>query len=141
MANFVKNNIGGNIIVVNTEIARLIEIIGIDNEKVVEMTTENLVFLATALYMLRIRNTKERYSELVKNIVIFALTKSKYNNMFNIVEEDLVCYDLSTNKRTEIVEKDLIDIFINNAEMRKQMLGLIKEEYEQYKSSISTNKK
>ena len=141
MANFVKSNIGTNVIVVNSEISRLIEIIGIDDEKVVEMTTDNLVFLATALYMCRIRNTKERYSELVKNIVIFALTKSKYNNMFNIVEEDLVCYDLSTNKRTEIVEKDLIDIFINNAEMRKQMLGLIKEEYEQYKSSSSTNKK
>ena len=136
MANFVKNNIGGNIIVVNTEIARLIEIIGIDNEKVVEMTTENLVFLATALYMLRIRNTKERYESLVKDIVVFALTKSKYNNMFNIVEEDLVCYDLSTNKRTEIVAKDLVDIFINNAEMRKQLLWLIKDEY----SSISTNK-
>ena len=136
MANFVKNNIGGNIIVVNTEIARLIEIIGIDNEKVVEMTTENLVFLATALYMLRIRNTKERYESLVKDIVVFALTKSKYNNMFNIVEEDLVCYDLSTNKRTEIVAKDLVDIFINNAEMRKQLLWLIKDEY----SSISTNR-
>ena len=136
MANFVKNNIGGNIIVVNTEIARLIEIIGIDDEKVVEMTTENLVFLATALYMCRIRNTKERYESLVKDIVVFALTKSKYNNMFNIVEEDFVCYDLSTNKRTEIVAKDLVDIYINNADMRKQLLWLIKDEY----SSISTNK-
>ena len=141
MANFVKNNIGGNIIVINNDISRLIEIIGIDDENVAEMATNNLVYLATTLYMCKIRSTKERYGELVKNIVIFALTKSKYNNMFNIVEEDLVCYDLSTNKRTEIVEKDLIDIFINNAEMRKQMLGLIKEEYEQYKSSISTNKK
>ena len=136
MANFVKNNIGGNIIVINNDISRLIEIIGIDDEKVVEMTTDNLVFLATALYMCRIRSAKERYELLVKDIVVFALTKSKYNNMFNIVEEDLVCYDLSTNKRTEIVAKDLVDIFINNAEMRKQLLWLIKDEY----SSISTNK-
>ena len=136
MANFVKNNIGGNIIVVNTEIARLIEIIGIDNEKVVEMTTENLVFLATALYMCRIRSTKERYNELVKNIVVFALTKTKYNYMFGIVEEDLVNYDLSTNKHVDIVTKDLVDMFINNAELRKQLLWLIKDEY----SSIATNK-
>ena len=136
MANFVKNNIGGNIIVVNTEIARLIEIIGIDNEKVVEMTTENLVFLATALYMCRIRSTKERYNELVKNIVVFGLTKTKYNYMFGIVEEDLVNYDLSTNKHVDIVTKDLVDMFINNAELRKQLLWLIKDEY----SSIATNK-
>ena len=136
MSNFVKSNIGANVIVVNTEIARLVEIIGIDDEKVVEMATENLVFLATALYMCRIRNTKERYESLVKDIVVFALTKSKYNNMFNIVEEDSTCYDLSTNKRTEIVTKDLVDMFVNNADMRKQLLWLIKDEY----SSISTNK-
>ena len=136
MSNFVKSNIGANVIVVNTEIARLVEIIGIDDEKVVEMATENLVFLATALYMCRIRNSKERYESLVKDIVVFALTKSKYNNMFNIVEEDSTCYDLSTNKRTEIVTKDLVDMFVNNADMRKQLLWLIKDEY----SSISTNK-
>ena len=139
MANFVKNKIGGNIIVINNDISRLIEIIGIDDEKVVEMTTENLVYLATALYMCRIRNTKERYESLVKDIVVFALTKSKYNNMFNIAEEDLVCYDLSTNKRTEIIAKDLVDIFINSAEMRKQLLWLIKDEYSSI-STISTNK-
>ena len=72
---------------------------------------------------------------------MFALTKTKYNYMFGIVEEDLVNYDLSTNKRIEIVAKDLVDMFVNNAEMRKQLIWLIKEEYEQYKSSISTNKK
>ena len=136
MANFVKNNIGGNIIVINNDISRLIEIIGIDDEKVVEMTTENLVYLATALYMCRIRNTKERYESLVKDIVVFALTKSKYNNMFGIAEEDLINYDLSTNKRVDIVMKDLVDMFVNNADIRKQLLWLIKDEY----SSISTNK-
>ena len=140
MSNFVKENINTNILVVNTEISRLIEIIGID-EKVVEMTTNNLVYLATALYMCKIRSTKERYNEMVKNIVIFGLTKTKYNSMFNIVEEDLTNYDLSTNKRTDVVVKDLIDMFVNNADMRKELLWLIKEEYEQYKSSISTNKK
>ena len=107
----------------------------------VEMATNNLVYLATTLYMCKIRSTKERYNELVKNIVMFALTKTKYNYMFNIVEEDLIDYDLSTNKRIEIVAKDLVDMFVNNAEMRKQLIWLIKEEYEQYKSSISTNKK
>ena len=140
MSNFVKENINANLLVVNSEIARLIEIIGID-ENVVEMTTDNLVYLATALYMCRIRSTKERYESLVKDIVVFALTKSKYNNIFNIVEEDLVNYDLSTNKRTDVVARDLVDMFVNNADVRKQMLGLIKEEYEQYKSSSSTNKK
>ena len=140
MANFVKNNIGGNIIVINSEISRLIEIIGIDDENVAEMATNNLVYLATTLYMCKIRSTKERYGELVKNIVMFALTKTKYNYMFGIVEEDLVNYDLSTNKRVDVVTKDLVDMFVNNAEMRKQLIWLIKEEYEQYKSSISTNK-
>ena len=135
MANFVKSNVG-NILVVNGDIARLIEIIGI-HENTVEMTTDNLVYLATALYMCRIRSTKERYESLVKDIVMFALTKTKYNYMFGIVEEDLIDYDLSTNKRVDIVTKDLVDIFINNAEMRKQLLWLIKDEY----SSISTNKK
>lgn len=140
MSNFVKDNIGANILVVNNDIARLIEIIGID-ENVVEMATNNLVYLATTLYMCKIRSTKERYGELVKNIVMFALTKTKYNYMFGIVEEDLVNYDLSTNKRVDVVTKDLVDMFVNNAEMRKQLIWLIKEEYEQYKSSISTNKK
>ena len=136
MSNFVKDNIGANILVVNNDIARFIEIIGIDYEKVVEMTTENLVFLATALYMCKIRSTKERYESLVKDIVVFALTKTKYNYMFGIVEEDLVNYDLSTNKHVDIVTKDLVDMFINNAELRKQLLWLIKDEY----SSIATNK-
>ena len=136
MANFVKNNIGGNVLVINNEISRLIEIIGIDDENVAEMATNNLVYLATALYMCRIRSTKERYGELVKNIVMFALTKTKYNYMFGIVEEDLVNYDLSTNKHVDIVTKDLVDMFVNNAEIRKQLLWLIKDEY----SSISTNK-
>ena len=140
MSNFVKDNIGTNVLVVNGDIARLIEIIGID-ENMVEMATNNLVYLATTLYMCKIRSTKERYGELVKNIIMFALTKTKYNYMFGIVEEDLVNYDLSTNKRIEIVAKDLVDMFVNNAEMRKQLIWLIKEEYEQYKSSISTNKK
>ena len=140
MSNFVKDNIGANILVVNNDIARLIEIIGID-ENMAEMTTNNLVYLATTLYMCRIRSTKERYSELVKNIVMFALTKTKYNYMFGIVEEDLVNYDLSTNKRTDVVAKDLVDMFVNNADMRKELLWLIKEEYEQHKSSIATNKK
>ena len=140
MSNFVKDNIGTNVLVVNGDIARLIEIIGID-ENMVEMATNNLVYLATTLYMCKIRSTKERYDLLVKNIIIFALTKTKYNYMFGIVEEDLVNYDLSTNKRIEIVAKDLVDMFVNNAEMRKQLIWLIKEEYEQYKSSISTNKK
>ena len=138
MSNFVKDNIGTNVLVVNGDIARLIEIIGID-ENMVEMATNNLVYLATTLYMCKIRSTKERYGELVKNIIMFALTKTKYNYMFGIVEEDLVNYDLSTNKRIEIVAKDLVDMFVNNAEIRKQLIWLIKEEYEQYKSS--TNKK
>ena len=135
MSNFVKENIGVNILVVNGEISRLVEIIGI-HENTVEMTTENLVYLATALYMCRIRSTKERYESLVKNIVMFALTKTKYNYMFGIVEEDLVNYDLSTNKHVDIVTKDLVDMFVNNADIRKQLLWLIKDEY----SSISTNK-
>ena len=140
MSNFVKENINANLLVVNNDIARLIEIIGID-ENVVEMTTNNLVYLATTLYMCRIRSTKERYGELVKNIVMFALTKTKYNSMFNIAEEDLANYDLSTNKRTDVVAKDLVDMFVNNADIRKELLWLIKEEYEQHKSSSSTNKK
>ena len=135
MSNFVKDNIGANILVVNNDIARLIEIIGID-ENMAEMTTNNLVYLATTLYMCRIRSTKERYNELVKNIVVFALTKTKYNYMFGIVEEDLVNYDLSTNKHVDIVTKDLVDMFVNNADIRKQLLWLIKDEY----SSIATNK-
>ena len=140
MSNFVKDNIGTNVLVVNSDIARLIEIIGID-KNMVEMTTNNLVYLATTLYMCRIRSTKERYESLVKDIVVFALTKSKYNSMFNIAEEDLVNYDLSTNKRTDVVAKDLVDMFVNNADVRKELLWLIKEEYEQHKSSSSTNKK
>lgn len=135
MSNFVKENINANLLVVNNEISRLVEIIGI-HENTVEMTTENLVYLATALYMCRIRSTKERYGELVKNIVVFALTKTKYNYMFGIVEEDLVNYDLSTNKHVDIVTKDLVDMFVNNADIRKQLLWLIKDEY----SSIATNK-
>ena len=82
MSNFVKENINANLLVVNNEISRLVEIIGI-HENTVEMTTENLVYLATALYMCRIRSAKERYESLVKDIVVFALTKSKYNNVFN----------------------------------------------------------
>ena len=135
MANFVKENIGGNVLVVNEEIAKMVENIGI-HETMKEMDNANLAHLATVLFVYKIRNGKKYHDELVKDIVVFALTKSKYNNMFNIVEEDLVCYDLSTNKRTEIVAKDLVDIFINNAEMRKQLLWLIKDEY----SSIATNK-
>ena len=135
MANFVKNNIGGNVLVINSEISRLIEIIGID-ENMVEMATNNLVYLATTLYMCKIRSTKERYETLVKDIVVFALTKSKYNSMFNLTEEDLINYDLSTNKHVDIVTKDLVDMFVNNADMRKQLLWLIKDEY----SSIATNK-
>ena len=135
MSNFVKENINANLLVVNSEISRLVEIIGI-HENTVEMTTENLVYLATALYMCRIRSTKERYESLVKNIVMFALTKTKYNYMFGIVEEDLVNYDLSTNKHVDIVTKDLVDMFVNNADIRKQLLWLIKDEY----SSISKNK-
>ena len=135
MSNFVKENINSNLLVVNSEISRLVEIIGI-HENTVEMTTENLVYLATALYMCRIRSTKERYESLVKNIVMFALTKTKYNYMFGIVEEDLVNYDLSTNKHVDIVTKDLVDMFVNNADIRKQLLWLIKDEY----SSISKNK-
>ena len=135
MSNFVKENINANLLVVNNEISRLVEIIGI-HENTVEMTTENLVYLATALYMCRIRSAKERYESLVKDIVVFALTKSKYNNMFGIAEEDLINYDLSTNKRVDIVMKDLVDMFVNNADIRKQLLWLIKDEY----SSISTNK-
>ena len=135
MSNFVKENINANLLVVNNEISRLVEIIGI-HENTVEMTTENLVYLATALYMCRIRSAKERYESLVKDIVVFALTKRKYNNMFGIEEEDLINYDLSTNKRVDIVMKDLVDMFVNNADIRKQLLWLIKDEY----SSISTNK-
>ena len=135
MSNFVKENINANLLVGNNEISRLVEIIGI-HENTVEMTTENLVYLATALYMCRIRSAKERYESLVKDIVVFALTKRKYNNMFGIEDEDLINYDLSTNKRVDIVMKDLVDMFVNNADMRKQLLWLIKDEY----SSISTNK-
>ena len=133
MSNFVKDNIGTNILVVNSEIAKAVESIGI-HETVKEMDSANLVHLSTVLFVYQIRNGKKYYDELVKNIVVLALMKDECNKMFGIEDnnDDKISYNLNTHQHTGEMAKELINTFVNNTNMRKQLIGLIVDEFNQF---------
>ena len=133
MSNFVKDNIGANILVVNEEIAKAVESIS-THETMKEMDRANLAHLATALFVYKIRNGKKSYIELVKNIVILALVKNEYNKMFGIVDnnDDKISYNLNTQQNTDEMAKELTNTFVNNTNMRRQLIGLIVEELDQF---------
>ena len=122
-----------NILVVNEEIAKAVESIS-THETMKEMDRANLTHLATALFLYKIRNGKKSYIELVKNIVILALVKNEYNKMFGIVDnnDDKISYNLNTQQNTNEMAKELINTFVNNTNMRRQLIGLIVDELDQF---------
>lgn len=133
MSNFVKDNIGTNILIVNEEIAKAVKSIS-THETMKEMDRANLIHLAATLFVYKIRNGEKSYSELVKNIVILALVKNEYNRMLGIVDsnDDEISYNLYTQQNTDEMAKELINTFVNNTNMRRQLIGLIVDELDQF---------
>ena len=141
MSNYVKENINSNVLVVNEEIAKMVENIGI-HETIKEMDSANLAHLATVLFVYKIRNGKKYHDELVKDIVVFALTKSKYNNVFNTEDNNAeINYDLNTHQHTGEMAKALINMFVNTTSIRKELIGLILSEFNEFQlrqASVAT---
>lgn len=132
MSNFVKDNIGTNILVVNEEIAKAVKSIS-THETMKEMDRANLIHLAATLFVYKIRNGEKSYNELVKNIVVLALVKNEYNRILGIVDDnDEISYNLYTQQNTDEMAKELINTFVNNTNMRRQLIGLIVDELDQF---------
>lgn len=110
----------------------MVENIGI-HETIKEMDSVNLAHLATVLFVYKIRNGKKHHDELVKDIIVFALTKSKYNNVFNTEDNNAeINYDLNTHQHTGEMTKDLINMFVNTTSIRKELIGLIVNEFNEF---------
>ena len=139
MANFVKSNVG-NILVVDDETAKMVNMIGFHESMAGKIDDEIIVHLATVLFVYEMRNGKKSRDMLAKKIVRLALMKSELNELFNIedvdIEKSKIDFSIGTNDHTSYIAETIISTFVGNSKIRKQLLWLIADEY----SSISTNK-
>ena len=76
MANYVKSNVG-NILVVDDETAKMVNMIGFHESMAGKIDDEIIVHLATVLFVYEMRNGKKSRDMLAKKIVRLALMKSE----------------------------------------------------------------
>ena len=131
MSNFVKSNIG-NILVVDDETAKMVNMIGFHESMAGKIDDEIIVHLATVLFVYEMRNGKKSRDMLAKKIVRLALMKSELNELFNIedvdIEKSKIDFSIGTNDHTSYIAETIISTFVGNSKIRKQLLWLIADE-------------
>ena len=128
MANYVKSNVG-NILVVDDETAKMVNVIGFHESMAGKIDDEIIVHLATVLFVYEMCNGKKSRDMLAKKIVRLALMKSELNELFNIedvdIEKSKIDFSIGTNDHTSYIAETIISTFVGNSKIRKQLLWLI----------------